>query len=133
MHDLLKLQVTNNQINFDLFSQTNPDLTLSALLAPVRPVYQTGQTGLACELLETQKSGVSGHLLGVSGLPSPENPDLTLECLDHHKPGVSDPMAGLSEPLPVRPVPPTGQTGTTQTKSWNPWRGENRPQILKPF
>ena len=35
----------------------------------------------------------------------------------HPKPGVSDPMAGLSGPIPVRPVHPTGQTGPTQTRT----------------
>ena len=71
---------------------------------------------------QDQKSGVSGHLLGVSGLPSPEFPGLNPECLDHHKPGVSEPMAGLSGPLPVRPVLP-------RPKPRIPWRGENRPLI----
>src|SRR6185436_9507304 len=84
----------------------------------------TGQTGIPNRSDRSglcapryQKSVVSGRILGVSVLPSPENPDLTLECLDHHKPGVSDPMVGLSGPLPVRPVPPTCQTGPTQTKN----------------
>ena len=54
MHDLQKLQVINNQINFYPIVPTNPNWTLSALLAPVRPVYQTGQTGLACVRLETK-------------------------------------------------------------------------------
>ena len=57
---------------------------------------------------QDQKFGVSEHLLEVSGLPSPEFPGLNSECLNHHKPGVSEPMAGLSGPLPVRPVPTTG-------------------------
>ena len=52
-----------------------------------------------------------------SGLPSLENLDLKPECLDYHKSGVSEHMAGLSGPLPVRSVPPTGQTGPTQTKT----------------
>jgi len=56
-------------------------------------------------------------MLGVSGLPSLKNSDLNPECLDYHKSGVSERMAGLSGPLPVRPVPPTGQTGPTQTKN----------------
>ena len=71
----------------------------------------TGQTGLQNRsdrswLGETlnPKSGLSGRILRVSGLPSPENPNLNPERLDHYKPGVSGQMAGLSGPLPVRPV-----------------------------
>src|SRR6185312_15857280 len=75
---------------------------------PVRPVRPR------CTL--RPKSGVSGHILGVSGPPSPENPEPYPKYLNPHEPGVSGQMARLSGPLPVRPVHPTGQTGPTQTK-----------------
>jgi len=89
----------------------------SHIITTVSPTT-TGQTGIPnrsdrsglCATRD-QKSGVSGRILGVSGLPSPENPDLNPECPDYHKPGVSEHMAGLSGPLPVRPVQPRPKAG----------------------
>ena len=54
MYDLQKLQITNNQINLQLMAPTTSYLTFSATAIPVRPVYHTGQTGLAFVRLETK-------------------------------------------------------------------------------
>ena len=88
-------------------------LPLLSPATPVRAVYPTGQTGLACVQLKSKKSGVPGRIVGVSGLPSPENPDLYPVCLSHYKTIVSGQMAEVSGSLPVRPVSHTGQAGPT--------------------
>ena len=89
------------------------------LITPAQPSH-TGQTGIPHRsgrsglcAPQVQKSGVSGRIVGVSGLTSPENPDLYPVCLSHYKTIVSGQMAGVSGPLPVRPVSHTGQTGPT--------------------
>jgi len=41
---------------------------------------------------------------------NPEYPDPYPEHLNHYSPGVSGPMAGVSGPLPVRPILPSPNT-----------------------
>ena len=69
MHDLQKLQVHNNQTNFKLIAPNTPYETLSATATPVRLVYPTGQTGLACVQLGTKNPEYSGVL---SEYPDPQ-------------------------------------------------------------
>jgi len=45
MHDFIKLQVINTQLNFQLIVSTTTYLPLLSLAIPVRPVSNTGQTG----------------------------------------------------------------------------------------
>src|SRR6185312_7874629 len=100
---LQKLQVTNTQIDFQPTVSTTPAQPSHTSQTGIP--HRSDRSGLCAT--QVQKSGVSGRIVGVSGLPSPENPDLYPVCLSHPKPGVSGQMAGLSGALPVRPVFPT--------------------------
>ena len=92
------------------------------LITPAQPSH-TGQTGIPHRsdrsglcATQIQKSGVPGRIAGVSGLPSPENPDLYPVCLSHPQIRSIRTNGRTIRALPVRPVHPTGQTGPTQTK-----------------
>ena len=95
-----------------------PNPTHSAAATPVRPAYTQPVRPVRPRCILRPKSGVPGHILGVSGPPSPENLEPYPEYLHPHEPGVSGQMAGLSEPRPVRPVQaPVRPAGLKQTRT----------------
>ena len=101
------------------------------LITPAQPSH-TGQTGIPHRsdrsglcATQIQKSGVPGRIVGVSGLPSLENPDLYPVCLSHPKIRRIQTNGRTIRPYrsnrytrPVRPVlPRPNLESTTRRKS----------------